>query len=166
MTKEIWKDIPGFPGFQASSLGRIKGVARCVRNKHGFRPIQEKIRIPRIHKGYYSIKLTRIAKPRNVHQLVAWAFLGKPGKMVVNHKNGIKTDNRPENLEYITNSENLKYSWETGLISRKLTHKQTDEIINSQLSSRKIAKLYGVSDSYIRSLRNGTKTRKTRILSK
>lgn len=56
------------------------------------------------------------------HKLVARAFLGeKPTpKLVVNHKNGIRTDNRPENLEYLTQKENTIHGWKRG---RKISDK-------------------------------------------
>jgi len=49
------------------------------------------------------------------HRYVALAFLGnKPDKMVIHHKNGIRNDNRPENLEYTTQQENTIDGWKRG----------------------------------------------------
>ena len=58
-----------------------------------------------------------------VHALVAEAFIGpRPDRMQINHKNGIKTDCRPENLEYVTQAENAAHAGRTGLIQSGALH--------------------------------------------
>lgn len=71
------------------------------------------------HKGYELINLATEGnrpKTRQIHRLVALAFIDNPeNKEQVNHINGIKTDNKVENLEWVTNQENMTHAWEIGL---------------------------------------------------
>ncbi len=101
----MWKIIPSYPNYEASDLGEIRHV-----------PWKNKKEAPRIRKqfinqfGYYTIGLNQESKKQktiSVHILIAEAFLGiKPKGLVVNHKDGIKTNNKPNNLEYVTSSYN------------------------------------------------------------
>jgi hypothetical protein len=98
---EEWKVIEGFENYEVSNLGRVKsnyGIGRFL--KGGI-----------ISSGYYIVILTsnKISKGFLIHKLVANAFLDKKcnkGKIVVDHINDIKTDNRLENLQVITQREN------------------------------------------------------------
>lgn len=72
--------------------------------------------------GYLCVILTvdGVRKAYKVHRLVAAVFLGPcPEGYDVNHKNGIKSDNRPRNLEYVTRSENLRHAFALGLKTHK-----------------------------------------------
>lgn len=72
------------------------------------------------HKGYLGVKLGHPDALFGVHQAVAMAFHGMPpANTVVDHIDGNKHNNRPENLEYVTNSENVKRQYRNGLLSNK-----------------------------------------------
>lgn len=118
-SKEIWKDIDGFPGYQVSSIGRI----RCFRDFHGNITDQYRILKPGINKdGYYDICLYTIERKKvrkRVHRVVATAFLGPHENLVVNHINGKKLDNRIENLEFVTAERNSTLASESGLYKTK-----------------------------------------------
>lgn len=123
---EIWRPIPDHIGYEASNLGRIRSLERVIpyeRNgKTYFRKWKGRILRPAMNRGYLVTGLGSDLFVRGVHQWVAMAWYGPPPPgMVVNHINGIKTDNRPENLEYVTNSENVHHAYRTGLLSNQGT---------------------------------------------
>lgn len=161
---EEWRAIPGFPEYEASSLGKIRSVDRTISYSNG-RIVHAKQRIlkPTKSSGYYSVNLSRNNKKKStkVHILVAAAFLGEnPGGLDVRHKNGRRTDNRVENLEYGTRSENVLDGYKiTGktMVCQKLTPQKAEEIRHRNqngVPQRRIAKEYGVSKSTISAIVN------------
>lgn len=112
---EKWGIIEDFPGYLVSSLGRIKSVGRKVPHKNHFVNVKEIIKKQRLdHNGYPVVSLCIKTKYKSklVHRLVAKAFINNElSKPYVNHINGVKTDNRVDNLEWVTNSENLLHAY-------------------------------------------------------
>ena len=168
---EVWRDVVGYEGlYQVSSLGRVRSldalvVSKGLKSKH-IRP--GIIMTPQVSEfGYLRILLyrgMRDFKRHNVHRLVALAFVLNPlNKPQVNHKNGIKADNRVENLEWVTASENSRHAIENGLqVARrgednhyaKLSNADIVAIRNSKNRLRECAKEYGVSEGNISMIRN------------
>lgn len=109
-TEEVWKDIPGFPFYQASNKGRIRSVERISRGrKFGkiltAQPLYQ-------NKPYWGVsircdkKIVRIG----VHRLVAMAFIPNPHSYpVVNHKDENPSNNHVDNLEWCTQKYNCNY---------------------------------------------------------
>lgn len=116
---EIWKDIVGFPGYQASSNGNI----RSFRDFHGNITSNSRILKTSINKdGYYELTIytaERKKVTKRVHRLIAEAFLGRYPELVVNHINGNKLDNRIENLEFVTAEQNSRHAADNGLYKTK-----------------------------------------------
>lgn len=117
-------------------------------------------------KGYHRVYLSNIQKNIYVHRLVMCKYAPVENEIYlqVNHKNGIKTDNRFENLEWCTQSENQKHAFNNNLLSRKETKnsqnkleiEEVKEIIQKLLDEvpiNKIADEYGVSKSLISRIR-------------
>lgn len=114
-------------------------------------------------KGYYRIKLCN--KTYLIHKFIALAFIDNPNNYPqINHINGIKTDNRIENLEWCTNKHNQLHAWKIGLQPIRhasncvVTQEQADEIrleYNKGFSQRVLAKKYGVAKTTIADILNG-----------
>lgn len=168
MGKEIWQDIPGFPGYRASSLGRIKSIARRVKYTGGVdRALAG--RILKIHwrkrDGYGRVDVCLDGRriPIPVHCAVAAAFNGpKPAGSEVRHKDGVKRNNRPSNLLYGTRADNEADKIGHGTSNRgdrcgtsKLTTKQIKSIRASKEGSRELGERHGVSARHIRKIRSG-----------
>ena len=103
--KEIWKDIPGYEGrYQVSNIGRVKSF-RCD-STTGWRCIVKILNPILTSEGYYAVSL--LNKQFLIHRLVAKTFISNVYKKpVVDHINTVKTDNRVENMRWVTQKENL-----------------------------------------------------------
>lgn len=163
---EVWKDIKGYEGhYQVSDLGRVKSLSRVVKSRVGVFGTKKEIILKTFKNGdgYLKYKLCINGKEKSVisHRLVANEFLENPfNKPQVNHKNGIKDDNRVDNLEWVTSSENVIHSLANNLKipqkgsehgMSKLTEKEVLEIraIGRTKTLKEVGKMYNVDMSLI-----------------
>ena len=159
LRNEEWRDIPGYEGlYQVSNLGNVLSIRLKARNGIG-------ILAPLVPpNGYQQVSLSggNGKRQATIHRLVAAVFIGEcPPGLVVNHHNGIKTDNRSVNLEYCTQKENNDHSrYYLGNNKRgedngtaKLTGNQVKEIrlryASGMFSQPDLARQYGVDQASI-----------------
>ena len=171
MEEEIWKDIEGYIGFyQVSNLGRVKSLERKVTSRNGLMKVRERILKQVIEtKGYYASSLSKLGRHRliSTHRLVAIAFLDNANSLLeVNHKNGIKTDNNVDNLEWTTRSRNMVHAFKTGLASKLGSKNQNSlltegdvtwikEMLRNGVKDRAVGDVFNVSKDVIRQIRRG-----------
>ena len=138
---EIWKDIDGWEGiYQVSNLGRVRSIDRIVhRSCNGDKFVKGKLLLLRHDKdGYKTVHFRDASTGKNklmkVHRIVASAFIPTPdGKDQIDHINGIRDDNRAENLRWCTCKENLNFP-----IAKSNNSRSTKESYNRFPELRKL----------------------------
>ncbi len=154
---DYWKNIPNTNGrYQVNDKGEVMSF------QPGKPPIKKTIRIDRA--GYATVRISMNGKQKTcfVHRLVAEAFLdAELGKHEVNHINGIKTDNRVKNIEWVTHSENMRHAFDTGLCVAK-GKVVVDDLHEAYYNSvREAAEAYGINTGTCRNYLNGNVSNKT-----
>lgn len=183
---ERWRIIEGHTNYEVSDLGNVRSIDRYIPDSWG-RLFLRKGKILKNSIGVRGYVIVGLSCPNNgirkvkyskVHRLVAEAFIPNPdNKETVNHINGIKTDNRVENLEWATIQENAKHARDIGLIQpnpntvfalsppkgelnvkAKLTEADIlgiRELFKSKITLKNIASKYNVSQGCIERIKYG-----------
>lgn len=155
-----WRDIPGYPGYKASDDGQI---ASFKKDPSGYILTQHEA-----SNGYMRVAVRSEAHKGNcagVHRFVAAAFIPNPNNLPeINHKNGNKKDNRVENLEWVTSSQNHKHAYKVlGKQSAakgkrfnrkaKLSPTEVRIIRTSTLGISELAEYFGIDQSTVYNVR-------------
>lgn len=146
--------IKGFPGYYVTDSGDIYTRLTYRNNPNGR---IKKLSSACIGHGYLKVVLRKDNKNHNklVHRLVAEAFIPNPeNKPQVNHKNGNKTDNRVENLEWNTAEENIKHRCEVlGFMGLKNVVRRTRVVL--QIKNNKIIKEFASIEEAKKEIKHG-----------
>lgn len=135
--KELWKPLLEYKGIEVSSIGRIRKAANKRRKE---RILTE---FPKDRDGYYRCSVQKLDgtwTSQPIHRLVAKAFIDNPyNKGSVNHIDGNRTNNKVENLEWVTAKENVYHSFKYG--NRKICKEVPKKTILTDFQISQIDKL-------------------------
>lgn len=149
------KEVPGFPGFTVTSDGVVSREGAHVR---------QRISTPG---GYPYVRAG--GKNVTVHRMVALAFLGpRPPGLDINHVDGVKTNNRASNLEYVTRRENVRHAMRLGLFAigaRRHGAKLTDAVVvdarrrrrDGEVTTRQLCDEFGMTQGAVWRMLRGLK---------
>ena len=117
--QEIWKDIKNYEGcYQVSNLGRVRSLTRKVNTYNGVRITKGKLLKPlKTNRNYLRVCLKKNQKGKyvSIHRLVATAFIPNPNNYnVINHIDSNTYNNSVNNLEWCTQSHNIKEAYRIG----------------------------------------------------
>jgi len=152
---ELWKIINEFPDYAVSNMGRIKRIKNRRTSKVG-----KILKLQNNSCGYKQINLYLNGKmhTKYIHLLVLKTFDGVDSyKPFCNHDDGDKTNNKLDNLEWVTQSENEKHAYKIGLkkpvINSKLSLNEVNEIrkllSENNYTQKTISKMFNVSHQLI-----------------
>jgi len=129
---EKWKDVKNYEDYhQISNLGRIRSKKRIIYNENGTinRKMNEKFLKTRsdVHTKFYhtvTLNIKNKKKTFYLHRLVGEAFVDNPNNLPqINHKDGNKSNNRYDNLEWATQEDNMAHAVDTGLLKARKNFK-------------------------------------------
>jgi|688.fasta_scaffold874572_1 hypothetical protein len=148
--------INNFSNYFINKNGTVIKVFKKAKNK--------KMSCRKDRAGYLTVRLTGNGKTvtKFLHRLIAETFIKNPNNYsFVNHINGIKTDNRIENLEWVSHSQNIKHAYTSRLIKNK-GKAVFDKCCNKKfVNSKEAAKVYGINHNTLRGYLNGQIKKKT-----
>lgn len=135
---EIWKPVEGYEGYyEVSNFARIRSVDRIHIKKNNEKCFYKGVvRKQALRDGYWVCSFSKNNKVKThiVHRFLCKAFMENPqNKPFVNHKNGIRSDNRLENLEWVTHRENIQHCF---TVLKRSTNRKG--VYNDPSISRKI----------------------------
>ena len=127
--KEMWKTIPGYEGeYEASTFGMVRSVDRIILKGKRHVPSRVRGQIISPYKrsdGYLRVDMSKhgVRRHEKLHSIIARTFIPNPEhKSTVNHIDENKLNNTVENLEWMTNEENVNYGTRIQRVKEKYGH--------------------------------------------
>ena len=151
MVNEIWRDIKGYEQlYQKSNFGTVKSVDRISKHSNGDLKLKGRLLKSIKHSGgYLQVFLSKNGKVKRyyIHRLVVEHFLPNPdNKPCIDHINADKSDNRVENLRWVTHKENSDNQITKTKHIKKLKEKLSKPIIQFTLTGELIKKWNSIRD--------------------
>jgi hypothetical protein len=145
MINQQWKPIKDFENYYSiSNTGVVKRIKHFCQSKNQTKSFKFKVeemilKQQKNHKGYFLVTLYKpnFRRTFSVHRLVAKHFVNGKWNLQINHKNGIKTDNRAENLEWCTAKENIHHAIKNNL-REPFKNSNGENNYNSKLNQEKV----------------------------
>jgi hypothetical protein len=176
--REIWLPVKDYEGvYSVSSRGRIRSEdrvskvppSRIKKVEHTCVHYSQEMKLSPHRDGYLKISLCLddVRRTPQVHRLVASAFIPNPLNLPqVNHKDGCKTNNCKDNLEWVSRSENIKHAYSTGLMDtrgeKNSRHKFTEaqileclKLLKDGLSGAEAGRRVGIPMKTVSRLKRG-----------
>lgn len=164
--REKWKPIKEDTKYEVSNNGRVRSWKK---KGGGVYDAPNIMRQSSDQKGYKRINFLINGRTANkkLHRLVAEAFIPNPGnKPQVNHKDGDKSNNSVGNLEWVTNTENMRHAYSTGVKTNRgemgsksiLVEEDIIEIrqlLKKGVYQKDIARMFGVAQITISNIKTG-----------
>ena len=159
----MFKAVKGYEGFyEVNELGEVRSVDRIVELRNGgTRKCKGRVLKLKMDGGGYPVvdlSKNNVAKTRQVHRLVAETFIPNPDNLPqIHHKNHVRTDNRVENLQWVTRAEQMDEHWTKAQSKAKGTRVRVvgNGIDKTFISTREAARELGISQSYVSGVANG-----------
>lgn len=161
INREVWKSVVGYEGiYEISNFGNVRSLPRLIKRKGG--DYFDKgcvLAKSKTTTGYWKVELSVSGKRRSckVHRLVAAAFINNPdNKPMVNHMDGNPLNNHVDNLEWCTQSENMRHAYDNGLRKCGLIEHKDDILyyyeVDKSVSIKELADKYQCSQKSISGL--------------
>ena len=144
---EQWREIPGYPGYEASNLGFVRSWRS---NNGGLRERPNLLRARLNARGYLQVtRVNRQSVTRKVHTLVLLAFEGPgPQGHEVDHRNRVRQDNRPGNLRWVLPTANAR-NRSTTILDEETARLIRQDYVRGVATYRSLGVQYGVSPDTI-----------------